>query len=186
MRYTDVIFAGFGGQGVLLAGKLLAHAAMESGLEVSWLPSYGPEMRGGTANVTVCISEHRIASPLITEPRNLVAMNQPSLDKFMDKVRPQGMIFVNTSLIKHENLPQHCTAVHVDTLELARQAGNERSANLVMLGAFVGVEHLIDESVMQRVFKNTFTGAKARWLDANMAAFHMGLEVGRHSIALTH
>ena len=186
MKDTDVIFAGFGGQGVLLAGKLLAHAAMESGLEVSWLPSYGPEMRGGTANVTVCISEHRIGSPLITNPRNLVAMNQPSLDKFADKVRPHGRIFINTSLVKHEHLPQNCTAVHVDTLDLARKAGNERSANLVMLGAFVGVENLIDERIIQRVFTNTFTGEKARWLDANMAALHMGMEIGRHSIVLTH
>ena len=92
METTEVLMAGFGGQGMLLSGKLLAYAAMEMGKEVSWLPSYGPEMRGGTANVTVCISERPVGSPYITEPNALLVMNQPSLEKFGPKVKSGGLL----------------------------------------------------------------------------------------------
>jgi 2-oxoglutarate ferredoxin oxidoreductase subunit gamma len=99
MASTEVLMAGFGGQGMLIAGKLLARASMEAGNEVSWLPSYGPEMRGGTANVIVCVSSTPIGSPLIDRPRGLIVMNRPSLDKFVGKVKPGGVIVVNSSLI---------------------------------------------------------------------------------------
>ena len=110
---TEVLMAGFGGQGTLLAGKVLAQASMEIGREVSWLPSYGPEMRGGTANVIVCIASKPIGSPLIESPRGLIVMNLPSLEKFAPKVRPGGVIIVNQSLIDKDPHRDDCTVVKV-------------------------------------------------------------------------
>ena len=105
---SEVKFAGFGGQGILLSGKILAHAAMEEGLEVAWVPSYGPEMRGGTAYCTVVISDRPIGSPIIKNPLHLIAMNRPSLEKFAPDVKPHGMVLINSSLIPIGFPPMGC------------------------------------------------------------------------------
>jgi len=176
---TEVLMAGFGGQGMLLAGKILAHAAMAHGLEVSWLPSYGPEMRGGTANVTVCISERPIGSPLITNPRALLVMNLPSLEKFAPKVRPGGVIVINSSLVKKGSERDDCAEIQVDARALAVTAGTPRAANFVMLGAYVGASGVVPADVVEAEISEEFSGRKAKFIPANVAAFQAGLAEGK-------
>ena len=178
MLGTDVLMAGFGGQGMLLAGKVLAHAALDEGLQVSWLPSYGPEMRGGTANVIVCISSEPIGSPLITSPQALLVMNRPSLDKFLPLVRPGGVIVVNTSLVGTDADRADCTVVKVAAREMAKEAGSDRSANFVMLGAYVGAATPLPVKAVEGAIEREFTGGKAKFAALNLAAFHAGLAVG--------
>ncbi len=174
MKGTEVLMAGFGGQGMLLAGKVLAHAAMNAGLEVSWLPSYGPEMRGGTANVIVCISPQPIGSPLITTPRALVAMNLPSLEKFADRVKPGGLILINSTLISHSPGRSDCRVLEVDSRRIAAEAGNDRAANFVMLGAYVGASRVVKAEDVENQIAEEFRGKKERFIPANIAAFHAG------------
>jgi len=178
MEATNVLMAGFGGQGMLLAGKILAHAAMAEGKEVSWLPSYGPEMRGGTANVTVCIAERPIASPLITQPVALLVMNLPSLEKFAPKVAPGGLIVVNTSLVHRDAKREDCTVIGVDARHVAGLAGTERAANFVMLGAYVAASGVVASATVEGEISKEFTGAKARHIPSNVAAFRAGLDAG--------
>ncbi|MFA6033751.1 MAG: 2-oxoacid:acceptor oxidoreductase family protein [Myxococcota bacterium] len=175
MPATEVLMAGFGGQGMLLSGKLLAYAAMYSGLEVSWLPSYGPEMRGGTANVTVVISEKQVASPYIDQPRALLVMNQPSLEKFASKVRPGGLIVVNTSLIPVKCDRADCTVVYIDANELATRAGSPRAANLVMLGAYIARSGVVGDKTVEKIIEKEFAG-KPKFIPSNLAAFRAGYE----------
>ena len=179
MLGTEVLMAGFGGQGMLLAGKILAHAAMARGLQVSWLPSYGPEMRGGTANVTVCVSERPIGSPLITNPRGLLVMNLPSLEKFAPKVRPGGVIVINTALVKKDAERDDCTVIKVNALALATGAGTDRASNFVMLGAYVGATDIVPAEAIEEEIANQFSGRKAKFVPANLAAFRSGVEAGK-------
>ncbi len=178
MAGTEVLMAGFGGQGMLLSGKLLAHAAMEEGKEVSWLPSYGPEMRGGTANVTVCISDRPIGSPYISSPKALLVMNKPSLDKFGPKVKSGGLIVVNTSLVSDKVDRTDCTVLYIPAAEIAKEAGMYRAANLVMFGVYVGWSRIIDFKSAEEAIKNEFA-RKAKFIPANLAAFKAGYEKGR-------
>lgn len=178
---TEVLMAGFGGQGMLLAGKVLAQASMEAGREVSWLPSYGPEMRGGTANVIVCIASAPIGSPLIDRPRALIAMNLPSLEKFAPKVRPGGVILVNASLIDRDPHRDDCVVIRVAARELAQRAGSARAANLVMLGAYAGATDVVPPDAIARAIAEEFPGDKAKFVPANIAAFQAGYDVGRSS-----
>lgn len=178
---TEVLMAGFGGQGMLLAGKVLAQASMATGREVSWLPSYGPEMRGGTANVIVCIASTPIGSPLTDRPRALIAMNLPSLEKFAPKVRPGGLILVNASLIDRDPHRNDCVVIRVAARELAQQAGSARAANFVMLGAYAGATGAIPADAIARAIDEEFPGDKAQFAPANIAAFQAGYDVGRSS-----
>jgi len=182
---TEVVIAGFGGQGVLLAGKVLAHAAMDVGREVSWLPSYGPEMRGGTANVAVCISTKPIGSPLIESPRALLALNLPSLDKFASKVKPGGLIVINDSLIERDPSRGDCTVVRLKARELARECGNERASNFVMLGAYIGASEVIPSEAVEQAIGNEFTGEKQKFVPGNVDAFRAGMAAARKAIVAT-
>jgi len=154
---TRTIFAGFGGQGVLLMGYVLSHGAMLKGLNVTYYPAYGAEMRGGTANCTVTLSDRKIASPVASEPEILVAMNFPSLEKFEPTVAKKGLILVNASLIPEQVQRQDVEVVRVPTVELAREAGSDRAANMVMIGALCAKTGLLssDETVhgMQAALK---------------------------------
>ncbi|NOX45239.1 MAG: 2-oxoacid:ferredoxin oxidoreductase subunit gamma [Caldiserica bacterium] len=133
----SVVFAGFGGQGILLAGKVLARAGMNRGLEVTWLPSYGPEMRGGTANCTVVVADAPIGSPVVDRPDALVAMNAPSLDRFEPRVAEGGVIVVNSSLVKRGIGRPDVRAIPVPANDIAAELGNPRVINMVALGALV-------------------------------------------------
>ncbi|MDK2955615.1 MAG: 2-oxoglutarate ferredoxin oxidoreductase subunit gamma [Desulfovibrionales bacterium] len=136
--YQDVIIAGFGGQGVLLIGNLLAYAGMRQGLNVTYIPVYGPEMRGGTANCTVVLSDDQIGSPLIRRPESLILMNRPSLDKFQSRLLDGGVQVVNSSLADPElTEKERVKTVLVPANEIADKLGNARMANMVALGAYV-------------------------------------------------
>ena len=134
---TEVIFAGFGGQGVLFSGQVLAFAAMDAGHDVTWMPSYGPEMRGGTANCTVVIADEEIGSPTIKHPKAAVVMNLPSLDKFEPLVVPGGILIVNSSLVNRNPTRTDITWVMVPAQEIAETIGPRRLLNMVMLGALL-------------------------------------------------
>jgi 2-oxoglutarate ferredoxin oxidoreductase subunit gamma len=177
MMHNDVLMAGFGGQGMLLAGKILAHAAMEQGLSVSWLPSYGPEMRGGTANVIVRIADAPIASPLVSRPGNLLVMNLPSLEKFAPKVAPGGVIIVNSTLINKDPERDDCRVIKLDTRTLAKEAGSDRASNFVMLGAYVGATEVVPAESIDKAIAEEFQ-SKPRFVPVNQAAFRAGFEVG--------
>ena len=181
MNETSVLMAGFGGQGMLLAGKVLAQAAMRCGLEVSWLPSYGPEMRGGTANVIVCLSAGPIASPLVSRPQARVAMNLPSLDRFEGRVAPRGTIVVNATLVARAAARADCRVVRVDTRSLAQAAGNERAANFVLLGAYVGATEAVAAAAVEEAIAEEFRDGKEKHVATSVAAFRAGLEAGRRA-----
>ena len=171
----DMIIAGFGGQGALLIGKMLAYAGMHQGKEVSWLPSYGPEMRGGTANCTVVISDKPVGSPVIKSPRALLALNLPSLDKFEDSVRPGGVILVNTSLVNRDPRRTDLKVVKVAANDIANAMGNPRGANMVALGAFVGATGVVDLREVEALVRETFA-RKPALVDVNLRALHAGFE----------
>ncbi|NLL94518.1 MAG: 2-oxoacid:ferredoxin oxidoreductase subunit gamma, partial [Thermoplasmatales archaeon] len=134
MAKTDILLAGFGGQGVLFAGKVIAYAGLMEGKEISWLPSYGPEMRGGTANCSVCISDRPIGSPLVVNPDVLVAMNLPSLEKFEKDVVPGGLIIVDSSLIDRKVGRDDVRVVYLPASKLAEENGLRGAANMVIVG----------------------------------------------------
>lgn len=174
---NDVIMAGFGGQGILLIGKMLAYTGMREGKEVSWLPSYGPEMRGGTANCTVVISDRPVGSPVIRSPRAVVAMNLPSLDKFELDVRPGGLLLINTSLINRKSTRDDLNVIEVPANEIANELGNRRGANMVALGAYLGATDAVSLDGIVEVIRETFA-AKPGVVDINISALHRGHEIG--------
>ena len=171
MATKKVFVAGFGGQGVLLIGQMLAYAAMYEGKEATWMPSYGPEMRGGTANCTVCISDKPIASPLVTSCDVLVAMNGPSLDKFEDMLVPGGHLFVNASVINYKARRTDVNVHYVDCTHIAEQeVGNGKTANMVMLGAIIRASGVVSLDIMDKVLAKTMPGKKAALIPANKTA----------------
>ncbi len=174
---NDVVMAGFGGQGILLIGKMLAYAGMQEGKEVSWLPSYGPEMRGGTANCTVVISDRPVGSPVIQSPNAVVAMNLPSLDKFESDVRPGGLLLINTSLINRPTTRDDLKVINVPANEIANDLGNRRGANMVALGAYLGATDAVSVDGIIDVIRETFA-AKPGVIDININALHRGHEIG--------
>jgi 2-oxoglutarate ferredoxin oxidoreductase subunit gamma len=134
---TELVIAGFGGQGVLFTGQLLSYAAMDAGKEVTWIPSYGPEMRGGTANCTVIISDEEIGSPLVRYPTAVIAMNLPSLDKYEEQVKPGGVLVINSSLVNRSAVRRDIKAVEIPAKEIAESLGDKRLTNMVLLGGLL-------------------------------------------------
>lgn len=171
MATKRIFIAGFGGQGILLIGQMLAYTAMLEGREVSWMPAYGPEMRGGTANCTVVISDKPIASPIVTAVDVLLAMNGSSLDKFIDMVVPGGTVIVNSGIISKKVERTDVQAIYVDCNSIAREElGNEKVANVVMLGALIGSSEVVDLSRIEEVFQENFKGGKAKMIELNLRA----------------
>jgi 2-oxoglutarate ferredoxin oxidoreductase subunit gamma len=175
---SEVMFAGFGGQGILLSAKILAHAAMEEGREVAWVPSYGPEMRGGTAYCTVVISDRLIGSPIIRNPLHLIAMNRPSLEKFAPQVKPGGVILVNSSLISIGSNRSDVDEIRVPVNDIAVKIGSVRSANIVALSAFVSRSHLVGLDTLKACVKSEFS-KKKKLIPLNM----MAVDEGRKAVA---
>ncbi len=175
--HSEIILAGFGGQGVLLIGKLLAYAGMKAGKEVTWMPSYGVEMRGGTCNCTVVLSDHKIGAPVTKFPHGLIVLNLPSLDKFEDSVRPGGVLVVNTSLINRLPHRTDLTVVPVPCNDLAQEAGTPKAANMVALGAFLGATQLVDLERVKASLEDTFA-ARPKLVPINLAALSKGYEIG--------
>jgi 2-oxoglutarate ferredoxin oxidoreductase subunit gamma len=170
---NEVKFAGFGGQGIMLMGQIMAEAAMQQGFEVVWIPSYGPEMRGGTAYCTVVISDRPVGSPIIRNPKHLVAMNRPSLEKFASAVKPGGTIFINSSIISIDAGRDDVDVIKVPIIEIAKALGNIKAANIVALAAFVSRSKVVDFEMLRESVKAKFA-KKEKLIPLNMKALEEG------------
>ena len=175
---TDVILAGFGGQGMLLIGKLLSEAAMTEGKQVCWLPSYGPEMRGGTANVTVTISDEPIGSPVVSNPVAAAVMNQPSLEKFGPAILPGGLLIINESLVRIRFDREDIDVMYLPANDLANSIKAKRSPNIVMLGAYVALSSVVDPDAVREQVRGQFAH-KPKVADLNLQAFQLGFDAAR-------
>lgn len=173
------IFAGFGGQGMLLIGKFVAMASMLDGKHVSWLPSYGPEMRGGTANCSVIVSDNDVASPLVDMADVVVAMNLPSLDKFEAKVKPGGVLVINSSIIERKSVRDDITVVYCDANGIAEQVGNPKGANVAILGAMLEKTQIVPIDKMVEAIRIELGERKAKFLEGNKKALVAGMEAAR-------
>lgn len=171
MSTYKMFFAGSGGQGVLLMGQIITYAAMLEGKEATFLPSYGPEMRGGTANCTVVVSDKPVACPLIYEADIAVVMNLPSMDKFEPMVKPGGYLFYNESIIDRKPNRADITALPVDLAARVAALGNDKVANMVMLGEMVRGTNVVQTETVFHVFEKVFSGRKAALIPLNKHAF---------------
>lgn len=168
-----ITIAGFGGQGVLSLGQFIAYAATFEGLNVTWLPSYGPEMRGGTANCSVVVSDKEVASPIISHPDTLIAMNKPSLDKFVDQVKTGGIIIVNSSLIEDKVEREDVKVCYINANDVAKEAGNAKTANIVILGAYLKLRGLLEKDATIKAIEKIFAN-KSKVIPVNIKAFELG------------
>ena len=176
MKNCEMILAGFGGQGILFTGKILAFAAMLKDKKLSWLPSYGPEMRGGTANCSVTISDKPVASPIIDHPTSLIAMNAPSLDKFEQAIIPNGKLFVNSSIIPRKTQREDLDAFYIPCTEIAVELGQPKVANIAMLGAYVAVTKCVSEESVIAALQHKLGERKKHLIPVNREALRKGAE----------
>ena len=173
----EIVLAGFGGQGILFLGKMIASAGMLDGKQVSWIPSYGPEMRGGTANCSVVVSDRLIGMPVVPHPNVLVVMNRPSLEKFESRMQPKGLLLINKTLIEIPHMRQDIQAAYLDITGIAAKIGNPRLANVVALGALISLAPIVTRASAVEALKTELSGKKAALLDLNLQA----LEAGRQA-----
>ena len=174
MSTTNLLFAGFGGQGILFSGKFLAYKGLIEDRQVSWLPSYGPEMRGGTANCSVCLSDEAIGSPLVTNPNVLVAMNRPSLDKFVNDVEPGGVILLDSSLIDVKVERDDVTTYYVPASKLAEENGLKGLANIILIGKLFKEVGFCAEETLDKALQKCIPARKADMLGFNRKAIELG------------
>lgn len=179
MKTTNILISGFGGQGVLFTGKFLAYEGLLENKEVTWLPSYGPEMRGGTANCSVIVSDKDVASPLVDKADVIVAMNLPSLDKFEEHVKPGGLLVINSSIIERKSTRDDITVVYCDANRIAEAVGNPKGANVAILGAMLEKEPIVDIDKMTEAIRIELGERKARFLEGNKKALIAGMEAAR-------
>ena len=173
----EIIIAGFGGQGVLLMGQIIAYAGMLEGKNVSWLPSYGPEMRGGTTNCCVIVSDEPVASPVVTEADAVIVFNRPSLDKFEKCLKPGGKLFINSSLIDKKAERSDAAVFYVPANDAAMDVGNPKVVNTVMLGAFIKATGLLSEKSIFAGIEKSFGGKKSGLVEVNEKAFIEGAKL---------
>ena len=176
MATHEIILAGFGGQGILFAGKLLAYLGMVADKELSWLPSYGPEMRGGTCNCHVILSDEPVSSPLITKPTVLFAMNQPSVDKFIDSVAEGGVVVYDSSLITEEITRKDVTVVAIPATKIANEMGASKLANMILTGAMIKATGLADIETVEKALSKVIPAKKADMLELNLNCIKKGME----------
>ena len=175
--YEQIVIAGFGGQGVLFAGKILAYMGMDTGKELSWLPSYGPEMRGGTCNCSVIIADSQIGSPIIQRPDALIVMNKPSLEKFVDTVKPGGVIVLDSSLIDTKVERGDVTVVYIPAMKIAESAGAGTLGNMVMAGADMKArEDMFDVDDLYKSVKEHTPAKRANLAEKNIELIKAGYE----------
>jgi 2-oxoglutarate ferredoxin oxidoreductase subunit gamma len=174
--HESVIMSGFGGQGVLLMGQLLCYAGMNEGKKVTWMPSYGPEMRGGTANCTVMIAEDRVGSPITRRPSSLVTLNKASLDRFEDALPPGGLLVVNSSLIDRAPQRQDLEVIKVPANRIAEEAGTLQVTNMAALGAYVGGRKVVSLDSVVLALKRLIPAHRKELLGANETALRRGYE----------
>jgi len=170
----EIIISGFGGQGTLFAGQLLAYAAMDSGYHVTWIPSYGPEMRGGKARCTVVVSDAEIGSPLVRRPGAAVVLNIPSMEAFEPAVKPGGVLVVNSSLVPQHSQRADIRALHIPASDIATELGNIRLANVVCLGALVQATGVVPLEAVEQALEDHLPKRHRKLLPANKAALRRG------------
>ena len=174
-RNLQVVLAGFGGQGVLFGGKVIAYAGLIEDREVSWLPSYGPEMRGGTANCSVTLADDPIGSPLVVEPNALIAMNQPSFDKFVDAVVPGGVIVVDSSMVQDIREPEGVKVCALPATQMAEEAGLKGLGNIVLLGKLYAETQFCDRATLDAAIDKCVPPKKAALIEKNKEALVLGM-----------
>lgn len=172
---TEILLAGFGGQGVLFAGKILAYCGLMDSKELSWLPSYGPEMRGGTANCSVCISDEPIGSPLVLTPDILVAMNQPSFDKFIGAVKPGGKVFIDSTLIDAACDRDDIEIFAIPSTKLADDNALKGGSNIILLGKIIKETGIFSLETMKKAIEKVVPPAKAQLIANNFKAIELGM-----------
>lgn len=174
MSTTSVLIAGFGGQGILFAGKFLAYKGLLEDKNVSWLPSYGPEMRGGTASCNVIISDEPVGSPIVSKPDILIAMNLPSLDKYESSVAPGGSIFMDSSLIDRKIQREDVKAFYIPATRLASDNGMSTLANMIIMGKLLSETQGFDDEEVTAALKKVISAKHVDMLDLNLAALQLG------------
>ena len=175
-RTMQAVLAGFGGQGILFAGKIIANAALIENREVSWLPSYGPEMRGGTANCSVCIADESIGSPLVLAPDVLLVMNQPSLDKFEHSVQPGGLVVVDSTLVPRIPDIPGVRVCAVPATQMAEEAGIKVLANVILVGKLFAETHFCAEDTIRAAVEAVVPPRKRDKLPSNLHALELGMQ----------
>ncbi len=173
---TEVFLAGFGGQGVMFAGQVLSYAAMDVGKEVTWIPSYGPEMRGGTANCTVVIADEEIGSPLVQNPPAAIIMNLPSLDKYEPMIKPGGVLVVNSSMVDRDVTRTDITWVSLPCNDIAEEAGDRRMANVVATGALLALLPVLTLENIEAALNAHMPGRHKNLLPKNVDALKRGAD----------
>jgi 2-oxoglutarate ferredoxin oxidoreductase subunit gamma len=181
--FEQIIISGFGGQGALFAGQLLTYAGLEEGRQVAWLPSYGPEMRGGTARCTVTVSDEPIGSPLTDTPSAVIALNPPSLEMFEPKILPNGLLIVNSSIAKEKVNRSDIRSLRIPATDLARdEFQNERMANMILLGALVRVTGVVTLDSLMRALQKNLPQRRHHLLEPNRKALQKGWEIADQAV----
>lgn len=182
LKLHRILIAGFGGQGVLALGDTIAYAAMREGKHITWIPSYGPESRGGTSNCHVTISDDEISSPVVDEPDVLIAMNLPSMDRFEPTVKKGGLIIYNSSLIRRKPQRSDVRTVPVQATGVANELGNTNVANMVALGAYLELTNTVSrDTVVNEAFPHILAGKKKGLIDLDARAVDEGMKIGRRA-----
>jgi 2-oxoglutarate ferredoxin oxidoreductase subunit gamma len=176
MASQEIIFAGFGGQGILSMGKFLAYAGMDAGLNVSWLPSYGPEMRGGTANCSVILTDAEVGSPVVTDPDSVIVMNRPSLDKFEGSLKKDGLLVLDSDLVNREPERTDIEIIKIPAQSIAEELGSKTIANMVLLGALVAKTKIVSMEVLLEALK---AHGKERFYEINKLALEKGAQYAK-------
>ncbi len=179
MKHEETIFSGFGGQGALFAGQLLAYAGIAEGLYVTWFPSYGPEMRGGTAHCTVIVSEEEIGAPVIRNPSAAVVLNLPSLEKYGPLVKPGGVLVINSSLIPKTCERDDIRVISIPASDIAGEMGNVRMANLILLGALVEATGIVSPETVEQQLEAHLSARHREWLEPNKEALRKGAALAK-------
>jgi len=180
-REQKLIVAGFGGQGVLLVGRLLAYAGMIEDKKVTWIPSYGPEMRGGTANCTVVLSEREIGSPIAPVPDSVIVMNQPSLDKFEPMLKENGLLIANSNMLTKKPTRKDLDIVEIPVNGIASELGDDRVANMVALGAYIERTHIVKMESISKALKTMLPERYHNLISLNEKALEMGAEFAKEN-----
>ena len=175
----QIICAGSGGQGIVTMGRVLAWAGLKNDKFVTFIPSYGAEMRGGTAHCSVIISDDEIPSPLIEVPDSLIIMNSASLDKFENRLTKNGLLIINSSLVDRKTERHDVQVIYIPATEIAEEIGQVRTANMVALGAYIGKSKIFSLGKLEESLSNVFTRAKSEILDVNLKALKRGEEIGK-------
>lgn len=170
----EILLAGFGGQGILFAGKALSYAGMKSDHNISWIPSYGPEMRGGTCNCSVVISEDIVGCPIVTSPNILVVMNAPSFDKFQGTVVPGGIIFADSSMITKDTQRKDVTVIKIPATQIGMDNGLTKLANMILVGKLLKETQMFDYDFFKGVVASVIPASKKEMLEINLKAMDMG------------